>query len=124
MLKEALEQLSSANGETSGEIGQIVKLLSSQIHDVSVRAGDNPGFVGSKHDSTWNGITRVQENLDSHEAACAKQLNALVASSVKATFDSNIKLEMDRDNTIRDAKQRDMEKQIKDTVGSQGCADV
>lgn len=116
VLKEALEQQSTANGKTSGEIGDLINLLSAQIHDVSVRVGDNPGFVGSKHDSTWNGITRVQENLDTQEAAYTKQLNDLVASSVKASIES-FKREMSRENTIRDAERRDLKKQISDLQG-------
>jgi hypothetical protein len=38
--------------------------------------------VGSKHGSIWNGITQVQENLDSQEATYNKRLNALVATRV------------------------------------------
>ena len=60
VLKEALEQLSFANGKASGEIGGMINILSSQIHDVSVRVGDHPGFVGSKHDSASKQILTLK----------------------------------------------------------------
>ena len=105
VLREALEQLSSANGKTSTQIGEMINILSSQIHDVSVRVGDNPGFVGSKHDSAWNGITRVQENLDSRVSEHSSELMA----NVKSRFDLS-KIEINRDNSIRDGKQRDTDR--------------
>jgi hypothetical protein len=116
VLKEALEQLSSANGKTSVEVGDFLNKLTSQIHDVNVRVGSNPGFVGSQHDSLWNGITRVQENLDSQEAIYNKRLNLLAPSGVDIQVKEAIaltKAAMDRDNLLRDQNQLRMEQQIK-----------
>jgi hypothetical protein len=117
VLKEALEQLSSQNGKASVEVGDLLNRLTSQIHDVSVRVGDNPAFVGSQHDSIWNGISRVQENLDSHEATYNTRLNALVTARVgdfvKEYF-AVTKFEIDRETQIRGDNQLRMEKQIKD----------
>jgi hypothetical protein len=82
VLKSAIEQLSSKQGKNVGELGELVKTLSSQIHDVSIRLGDNPGFVRSSHNSAWNGITVVQGNLEA-ERKFDKHLSLMVDDRVK-----------------------------------------
>jgi hypothetical protein len=74
--------------------------------------------VGSKHGSIWNGITQVQENLDSQEATYNKRLNALVATRVgdllaKEAHVITNKTESDCETQIQDQQQLWMAKQIK-----------
>jgi hypothetical protein len=91
-----------------------------------VRVGDNPGFVGSQHDSIWNGISRVQENLDSQESMYTKKLSALMEARiedlVKESLAKNMS-EVAREMQIRDANQLRLEKQIKD-LKAQALADA
>jgi hypothetical protein len=73
-----IEQLSSTQGKYAYELGDLMRTLSSQIHDVSVRLGDNPGFVGSTYNSALNGITVVQGILELAERKFDRQLYLMV----------------------------------------------
>ena len=82
-LKTAVENLSANQGKSSNEVSAVLQLLSAQVHDISVRLGENPGFVGSYHDSAWNGISVVQGNVEELERKVDKSSMALSASSIK-----------------------------------------
>jgi hypothetical protein len=92
-LKSAIEQQSSKQGKTVGELGELMKTLSAQVHDVSIRLGDNPGFVGSTHDSAWNGITMVQGNLEEAERKFDKQLTLMKDERVKGIMKEQFHIE-------------------------------
>jgi hypothetical protein len=86
VLKSAIEHLSTNHDKTSDELGTIINALSSQIHDVSVRLGHNQGFVGSSHDSAWNGITIVHEKLERTETIQEKQVISMVDAHLQTTM--------------------------------------
>jgi hypothetical protein len=88
VLKLALEHLSTKQGKSSGELGELVKSLGAQIHDVSVRLGANPGFVGSTHDSVWNGITVVQSNLETAEKNMERTIKFMIQEGVTSIMSS------------------------------------
>jgi hypothetical protein len=90
VLKAAIEHLSVKHGKTSEELGDIVMTLSSQIHDVSVRLGNNPGFVGSAHDSVWNGITLVNDKMERSEKKNEKRVELLVKDSIRHSVKDHI----------------------------------
>ena len=85
-LKTAFEDLASTQGKHSTEFGDLFKTLGSQIHDVSVRLGENIGFVGSTQDTAWNGITLLHETLET----ARKQQSYLIDLEVRKRVDSAI----------------------------------
>ena len=82
VLKTAIEQLANSSEKATSELGGLVKALSSQVHDVSVRLGNNPGFVGSPHDSAWDGITVLQGEMEAMEKRMEKTIGRRVADSL------------------------------------------
>jgi hypothetical protein len=82
--------LASTQGKTSNELREIVRALGAQIHDVSVRLGNNPGFVGSYHDSAWDGITLVNEKLEVADKSMEKRIALLVEESVRSSVQSQL----------------------------------
>jgi hypothetical protein len=104
VLKSAIEQVSATQAKHAVDFGDVVTTLGYQIHDVSVRLGENIGFVGSTHDSAWNGITLLHENLESARKEQAKVIYAEVNKRVQENLKSNaIKDKEDTKDLIRAA---------------------
>jgi hypothetical protein len=94
VLKSAIEQLNSNQGKSSSELGEVISSLSAQIHDVSVRLGNNPGFVGSPHDSAWNGITDVYDKIEASERLYETRTSRLVADSLRSSVQTEFELQL------------------------------
>jgi cell division protein FtsB len=115
VLKAAVEQLSSDAGKTSGELGDHLTRLGSQIHDVSVRVGYNPGFVGNTHDSVWTGITLIQEQLDQQEGKLAHQIPIVLKEKIQdiaTALGAEAKVEHEKQS--REAVERRFDLQLKE----------